>query len=166
VNQRDERDVSLASLLWEGQPNGEPGVKVRTPKAGNLCPMKTELVGIYRQEQDATSAPAFEITRAEARELKKLNQGYFINHGNDMRLMEFVENAAQTQQVVGEILENFRSSSESRKIPQGTVERALGFDKKHEQRKKLFPYLSERILMRSSSKRMKPLAVVAVESWA
>jgi hypothetical protein len=40
--------------------------------------MKNDLVGIYRQDQDAQSEPAFFLRRDEARELKRLDQGFFM----------------------------------------------------------------------------------------
>jgi hypothetical protein len=135
----------------------------RTGENSGLNKMKTDVVAVYRQEQDArTEAPTFYVTREEARTLKKLNQGFFINCGQDMRLIESVEVVFK----VGD--ENdirFRSSTESRMIKPATVARAIGEDKIKAKRKPLrqrsqitpFDFLRGR---------MRPMAVVAVESWA
>jgi hypothetical protein len=118
--------------------------------------MENDLVGIFRQEQDAKiEAPAFYLTRDEARTLKQLGQGFFINHGCDMRLIESVEVVAK---IASDHEIQFRNSHQSRSINVNTSEAAIdkgGLRDRHE----IAPF----DFMRG---RLRPLAVVAVESWA
>src|SRR6185312_2496653 len=100
--------------------------------------MKSDLVGVYRQNQDAKESPSFHITRQEARELKQLDQGFFINCGRDLRLIEYVENANEPQQ------EKARGSRQSLKIPPRTIAVAIGLHRNSEDRKKLYPFLRRR----------------------
>lgn len=114
-----------------------------------------DLVGIYRQEQDAkTEPPAYYLTREEARTLKKLNQGFFINHGRDLRLLEHIENVmklAEEQNIV------FRNPYQSRQLKPKTIDEAVrqGIRPRHK--------IASFDFMRG---RLRPLAVVAVECWA
>lgn len=122
--------------------------------------MKTDLVGVYRQDSDSSGAPDFYVARSEARELKKLDQAFFINHGTAIRLLERVEESI----AIGALDEDgrpFVNRDQSRKIKEHTMDRAIGIIAD----KKLGPFLRYRLLM-PNSKRKKPLAVVAVESWA
>lgn len=47
---------------------------------------KTQEVGVYYSNQDYSQPPAYSISREQARELKKADQGWFVNHGRDFSL--------------------------------------------------------------------------------
>jgi hypothetical protein len=129
-----------------------------------------DLVGVFHQESDAKGAPDFYLFREEARELKKLDLAYFINHGNDIRLLECVDDAARLAEENGTPV-RFVNPVQSRKIvgsrlPEKTssMERVIDTVFHDERRGTLRPFVHGRALMHS--RRKKPLAVVAAESWA
>lgn len=119
-----------------------------------------DLVGVFRQASDPDGVPDFYLTRDEARDLKKLDQAFFINHGNDICLLECEEESI-TLKALDEDGRPFINRDQSRKIKERTMDRAIGIIAD----KKLGPFLRYRQLMPNSN-RKKPLAVVAVESWA
>lgn len=113
--------------------------------------MKTDLVGIFRQGDDAFCAPAFFLTRDEARALKDLDQGFFINHGRDMRLIEGAETIAADNGI------RFSNPHQSRDIKPHTVDEAIRRGVRDRSQIARFDFMRGRL---------RPLAVVAVESWA
>ena len=145
------------SVKWRGQPSelgAIPRLKSSHPRCGDYSvqKMKTDIVGIFRQEDDAKGEPAFYLTRSEARILKSLSQGFFINHGHDMRLLERIEKVEETSGI------KFSNPFQSRSIKAQTSEAAIDAGKLRTRRE-----IEPGDFMRG---RLKPLAVVAVESWA
>src|ERR1700750_2118828 len=120
---------------------------------------KQELVGIFHQASDPNGKPDFYLTRDEARALKKMDQGFFINHGCDMCLLDGADESAM--HALDEDGRAFVNRDQSRSIKERTMDRAIGILPD----KKLGPFLRERQLM-LNGKRKKPLAVIAVECWA
>jgi len=129
-----------------------------------------KLVGVFHQESDAAGEPDFYVTRAEARELKKLDQAFFINHGNDVRLLEKLETSADLQAFEDETGTRFVNPVQSRKIAGPSVPEKNGSmdnvidSVTRDRRGKLRPYIHARLLM--ETERMKPYAVMAAEAWA
>lgn len=62
------------------------------PQTYLLNPLPKKLdVGVYYCNQDYSQPPAYSISREEARELKKADQGWFVNHGKDFSLRVTVQ---------------------------------------------------------------------------
>jgi hypothetical protein len=116
--------------------------------------------GVYYQDQDSTGEPAYYVTQADAKTLIAADKAWSINSGRDIRLKEYVETMT-AEGLEGELGVPFVNRYQSRNIREHTMDRAVGIVAD----KKLGPFLRERLLMHGG-KRKKPLAVVAVESWA
>lgn len=58
-------------------------------------------VGVYYSSQDFKEAPAYFVSREEARKLKKDKRGFFVNHGKDMCLIGQPEPLTAIEELTG-----------------------------------------------------------------
>src|SRR5690349_6013050 len=82
--------------------------------------------GVFYQDQDAKSDPAYFVSREDARKLIAADRAWSINSGRDIRLKEYVERMT-ADGLESEFGVKFFNPNQSRKISESTQDRAIGF---------------------------------------
>jgi hypothetical protein len=78
--------------------------------------LSTDQVGVLYANQPSSSEPTYSISRADARALKASGQGFFVNHGKDIRLLAVQELDAE------KLISSLKARDRSAQMPPSITE--------------------------------------------